>query len=148
MFLYLLLNDKLLTREVLMRRSFMIQDSSCPLCDQCGPETAQNIFFECSYARLLWNKIALLVGQTVMLNGDSIQQTWRNSYEKFKGNHQMRTKWEALVSAACWMLWRERNCKVFEEKVQPLDTLVQWIVSQATMWVRYCARGKRVKGIG
>lgn len=149
-FLYLLLNDKLLTREVLMRRSFTVQDTSCPLCDQCGLETAQHLFFECRFACLLWNKIALLVGQTVMVRADSIQETWRNSYEGFKGSRRMRIKWEALVSAACWMLWRQRNCKVFEDKVQHPDVAVQWIMSQAALWERYCprGRGKDLKGIG
>lgn len=133
-FIYLLLNEKLLTRDVMVARHFPIQDTSCPLCDSCSLETANHIFFECSYSRRLWNKLTSLVSRTIMVPGQTTQEVWASSEHGFANAPGMRSKWRVLFSSACWSIWKQRNCKVFRTKMYPMDMTVQWIVRQATLW--------------
>lgn len=50
----------------------------------------------------------------------------------------MRRKWRVIFSSACWLIWRQRNTWLFENKKQPTDLVEQWIVRQATLWERFC----------
>lgn len=148
-FLYLLLHDKLLTREVMVTRCFNIQDSSCPLCTSCDFETAHHLFFECTYSKRIWDNIASAVGCNVVVRGDSVGQVWRMSGARFRRNLGTRTRWQNLFSSACWSIWRFRNCRVFEGRIQHVDMVTEWIIRQATLWERCCkAKAKTSNSTG
>lgn len=143
--MFLMLHEKLLTREVMITRCFNIQDSTCPLCTSCDFETAHHLFFNCNYSRQIWSGIGLTAGTGMVVQGDSMGEVWRKSTSRFARDSEARIRWQCLFSSACWTIWRQRNYKVFGERVIPPDVITEWIVGQASLWERHCqGRKKRV----
>lgn len=66
-FLFLLLKNKLLTREVLIRRSFNCADQSCPMCDSETLETTMHRFSQCHHSREIWHKVQNITNLTVLV---------------------------------------------------------------------------------
>lgn len=78
-FLFLLLKDKLLTREVMRRRNFNCQTDRCPMCQENQLETGLHLFFSCTYAGEIWSKLNDYLGGQILMVGPSVQETWRMS---------------------------------------------------------------------
>lgn len=134
LFLFLLLKDKLLTREVLQRRSFNCPDIFCPMCDSGAVETSLHLFFQCQHSLRIWNMVEYLLNLTILAPGSSVEQVWRNSSMLLRHSTPLKKKWEVIFNSVCWMIWRDRNSLVFESKKTPIDVVAQWIVRQATLW--------------
>ena len=138
-FVFLLLKDKLLTREALMRRNFNLSDISCPLCHSGVLETTLHLFFQCQYSQNIWAKVTHLVHGSVLVPAGSVQEIWRRSSNLFRRSKILTRKWQCLFSSTVWSIWRLRNSTVFEGKKDPIDWVAMWIVRQATLWERSCA---------
>jgi hypothetical protein len=61
-FSWLLLMDRLNTRNLLRRRNFQIENGNynCVLCRENLEETALHLFFTCPFSRACWEKIGVL----------------------------------------------------------------------------------------
>ncbi|XP_078159556.1 uncharacterized protein LOC144555187 [Carex rostrata] len=148
-FVFFLLKDKLLMREVLMRRNFHLPDNSCPLCNLGVLETSLHMFFQCQYSQSSWVKVAQLVHSTILVQGGSVQQVWCRSSNLVRHCKVLTGKWQCFFTSACWSIWRLRNNIVFEGKKDPIDWVAMWIVRQATLWERSCAnRQNRITTLG
>jgi hypothetical protein len=53
-FFWLLLNDRLNTRNFLRRKRFHIPSVHCVLCNHDSEETLKHLFFECEFAQSYW----------------------------------------------------------------------------------------------
>ncbi|XP_078178924.1 uncharacterized protein LOC144573109 [Carex rostrata] len=142
-FLFLLLRDKLLTRESMLHRQFHCIDTSCPMCSSDTLESALHLFFQCNYSLEIWHKVSLLVNCTILCPANSIKETWRLSARLCSGSRARWKKWQVIFASVCWMIWRQRNSKIFEGKCVPTDLVVEWIVRRATLWERFCRNGSR-----
>ena len=58
-FLWLLLHDRLNTRNLLSRKSFHLPSYSCILCSENVEETSLHLFFDCSFSRECWDSILI-----------------------------------------------------------------------------------------
>ncbi len=52
-FLWLVLKNRILTKDNLFKRGWRKCDKLCQFCDK--EESIQHLFFECSVAKLIWN---------------------------------------------------------------------------------------------
>lgn len=60
-FAWLILLDRLNTKNMLTRRNFNVQpDSLCVLCDDGMEETIDHLFFDCSFAKKCWDKVGII----------------------------------------------------------------------------------------
>jgi hypothetical protein len=64
-FLWLLANNKLLSRDNLSKRQH-VPDASCLFC--CDDESVAHLFFECVVAREMWSQISMLTGIKLQVN--------------------------------------------------------------------------------
>lgn len=135
-FLFLLLHVKLLTREVMMRRQFHCQ----PSCEMCTDhlETALHLFFQCSHAQRIWEKIGQIMGTSFLRWEDSVQQIWYQSQRRHRNSAISRTRWPIVFSATVWMIWKQRNLRIFEGKIIQVDLVMEWIIQEATLWEKHC----------
>jgi len=62
-FFWLLLNDKLSTRELLKRRNMVLLFYFCVCSNQYVDETLTHVFIHYNFAQLCWSTIGLVVGQ-------------------------------------------------------------------------------------
>jgi hypothetical protein len=116
-FVWLLLVDRLNTKEMLQRRHINIEDDvDCVLCDSGAPETIDHLFFTCPFAQACWASIQLNWDDSLQLPDRLIRG---------KETHQLPFVMEAAAIAA-WELWKLRNDKVFQRRD---PTLVLWLAN-------------------
>jgi hypothetical protein len=72
-FLWLLANNKTLTRDNLTNRR-KVEDMSCVFCSE--PETVAHLFFDCCVARAFWEIISAVIGRQVGSDFESVAQLW------------------------------------------------------------------------
>lgn len=104
-FAWLILMDRLNTKNMLARRHFNVQPHSlCVLCVDGSGETIDNLFFNCPFAKMCWDKIGI---------------NWVNDVEIHKRIE--RTKplagipfFMEIFLIAAWELWKIRNRLVFD----------------------------------
>lgn len=122
------------------------------MCNVCPLQLRDNIslFFKCKYATMIWRGISRCKGRDVLTVGNSIQQTWEKSWEKFRqGPATTRSDWAYLFMCTLWNIWKQRNDKVFSDKFKPPNyILVQQILQEAQLWMRYCTVSTIREGIG
>lgn len=127
-FTVLLLKKRLLTHDIMARRR-MRCEQKCVMCVTCSQETAYHLFFRRRYATMVWRGISRCKGKEVLTVGNSVQQTWEKSWEKFSlGAATRRRDWAFLFMCMLWNLWKQRNDKVFSDKFKPPNVLIQQIL--------------------
>ena len=107
-FLWLAIQDKLLSNEVRVKRH-MASDSSCAC---CGDETESllHILRDCKEAKDLWIGIVKPSMFWKFFSTDMDEWLQLNILKPhlFGGD-----KWDALFATICWHLWNRRNCRTF-----------------------------------
>ena len=107
-FLWLLANNRLLTRYNLSKRRH-VDDLSCLFCSE--PETCHHLFFDCVVAKMVWSTISELVGTPVGADFESVARWWISNKNFFALN--------TTCTAALWSLWKLRNDMCFQGKAWP-----------------------------
>jgi hypothetical protein len=107
-FLWLLANNKVLTRDNLAKRKDL-DDLTCLFCAE--PESVQHLFFGCCVAQSIWETISEIIGITVGRDFESVAKLWiRDKNCKFVN----------IVNAAVlWALWKTRNNLCFQDSRWP-----------------------------
>lgn len=113
-FIWLILVDRLNTKDMLQRRHLNIEGTPiCVMCNTRALETIDHLFFECPFARECWLKLGI---------------TWDTSpelldrYAEARASHTTPCFTEVTMIAT-WELWKLRNDKVFQRHQQ---TLALW----------------------
>ena len=113
-FIWLLLMDRLNTRNLLRRKNFKIEGNnySCVLCRRQLEETAFHLFFECSFSRSCWESIGLKWTRTLPFF--SMIQNARQSFNK--------PFFMEIFIIAAWGIWKQRNNMIFDQKQPSLHS--------------------------
>lgn len=110
MFAWLLLSDRLNTKDMLQRRHWQVtNDYNCLLCSARIHEDRDHLFFNCNFSIRIWNYLQIIWG-----TGCCMAQSAEYARRIFK--HSFFTE---VASLACWHIWKVRNAKVFDQ-VQPI----------------------------
>jgi hypothetical protein len=107
-FSWLLLMDRLNTRNLLRRRNFHIEGNNfnCVLCNGNIEETAFHLFFSCTFSKSCW--------QAININ-------WRDNLHFFPMMKKARQDFQhwffmEVFIIATWHIWKQRNNLIFEGK--------------------------------
>ena len=112
---WLLLSDRLNTRNMLKRRHYNIGTNlDCLLCGQHIEETVEHMIFTCSFSKLCWAKLGF--NWEPFLGRIQAVEDHRNS-------HPTPLFLEKFIVAA-WSIWKERNNKHFRA-ITP--SLTSWL---------------------
>ena len=101
-FLWLLLNNKIMTRDNLKKRN-LNKPEDCVFCS--GKETVGHLFFDCLVAKLIWKDISDFLGFDIGANLNSIAHYWIADSRHAALN--------MICSAVLWSIWTLRNDFVF-----------------------------------
>ncbi|GJM91631.1 hypothetical protein PR202_ga08027 [Eleusine coracana subsp. coracana] len=104
-FFWLLLRDRINTRNLLRRKTRTLDFYNCELCAQDVEETLLHLFFECSFSQNCWHYLG--IHRNLNLQPDAMLLQARE-------NFQSRIFREILM-VACWTLWCYRNRVIFDE---------------------------------
>jgi len=102
-FAWLLLKDRLSTRNILRRKQMNIASFNCEFCLQAIEETVDHLFWHCAFAQQCWGSIGI---QTVQGEG-----TVRN-IQAIKDQLHSQFFMIAII-LLCWTIWKARNEMIF-----------------------------------
>lgn len=103
-FLWLLLMDRLNTKELLQRKRFNTQRGTiCNICNSATTEDYTHLFFSCHFAQQCWNHL----GITWNLNMEFMSMIM-TAQRQFPHPFFME-----ILRIGCWNLWARRNDLIF-----------------------------------
>jgi zinc-binding in reverse transcriptase len=105
-FFYLLLNNKLLTQDIMRKRNFDFKPR-CVLCQNCPAENVMHLFFLCPFATNVWVSVTTHLGINYAYIGDSVLETYINTY----------------FITTLTLIWKERNNHTFNGIAVPTQIL-------------------------
>jgi hypothetical protein len=103
-FLWLLLHDRLNTRNLLRRKRRILDDYSCVLCQTATEETLQHLFFLCPFSMQCWNFLGI---------------SWDSSLNITEMVLRARQSFGLIVfreisMVASWCIWLHRKSLIFD----------------------------------
>lgn len=102
-FFWLLLKDRLSTRELLRRKHMFLQDYNCVFCSYGVEESLSHLFFDCPFAQACWNTLNLMI---------PVNCTTEQIIETFKLQLHLPYFMEVIITM-CWAIWTCRNDVIF-----------------------------------
>jgi hypothetical protein len=130
-FVWTAAHGKILTMDNLRKRHLCIVDWCC-MCKHSG-ESPNHLLLHCETAQSLWSMVFCLFGVVWVMPRSVVEvmASWMGSFRK--SSHA--DVWGAVPLCVMWVLWRERNLRVFEGqertvlelKLVLLRTLFDWL---------------------
>lgn len=102
-FFWLLIKDRLSTRNLLRRRNMELPSYNCVLCTSSVEETTFHLFLECPFAQQCWLLLQLHVSDPMNLFA---------SLEAFKYQLHIPFFMDVIILLS-WCIWMERNVLIF-----------------------------------
>ena len=139
-FAWLALQDRIWTADRLQRRGWP-NCGPCPLCrgvQECSP----HLFFKCLFTLRLWNMVIQKlcihdVDTSAWHLYDSIKEWWASLSTEGTANRKAKASITMLVS---WVIWNERNARVFRHKSAPPHVLLNNVIEESNLWVKAGAK--------
>ena len=127
--MWLSFHEQLLTTDNLAKRSIFIS-SLCSLCG-VGLEAAAHIFLYYPFVLDLWvSERSRLATSTWPSSIANLWRDWRlSSIPQSEVNH-----WDCVVKTIFWVVWHERNQRVFKAKSSSIIELGGQISSLVNLW--------------
>jgi len=133
-FVWLVLHDRCWTNARRKRHNLQ-DDDSCGACFQLS-ETISHILVGCVYAREVWsnllrrwNWLRLAVGLSTHLE---FTDWWSWSRKQVYGDD--RKAFDTLLVLVVWLLWKERNNRIFQNSNMLASDLVLRIIEEGKAW--------------
>ena len=103
-FFWLLIKDRLSTRNILKRKNMVLDSYNCVLCNENVEETVEHLFLHCNFATQCWNFLNL----DIPSNSD-----FPDIVVHFKSTLQSQF-FMMVVILMCWTIWLARNDLIFK----------------------------------
>jgi len=110
-FFWLLINDRLSTRELLRRKNMDLLDYNCILCNGSTEESLLHLFLGCPFATQCWAWLNIQVDH----DSDPFQ-----NLQGFKEQLGVPFFMEVII-LMCWTIWKARNDKIFRQIYENLQ---------------------------
>ncbi|XP_073362442.1 uncharacterized protein [Aegilops tauschii subsp. strangulata] len=139
-FLWLATRERCMTADNLAIRGIP-HNPNCPLCST-APETAAHLLTVCPYSAELWSSViiklgppfsALPVATTAANNDGSLRSSWTSQLRALPGPAHRNT-WRSAICLIAWMLWKERNARIFNATHCSPRQVVSRIMDEARCW--------------
>ena len=113
-FFWLLLQDRLNTRDLLTRKTFYLEDTACVLYSDDLMEYMQHLFFGCDFSQSFWWRLNQEWNYDLGLYEMLLDGYGRSGHSCFK---------ECLI-IGCWSLWNNRNTLIFDNGHLRIDICI------------------------
>lgn len=108
---WLLLNDRLSTRNILRRKHIHLESYNCELCSQGIEETSRHLFFSCPFAQQCWGFFKLMVSPNSNVS-DNFSALKCQIHSQF---------FVEMIILVCWAIWLARNELIFNARQTSLQ---------------------------
>ncbi|KAE8687812.1 Beta-adaptin-like protein A [Hibiscus syriacus] len=127
-FLWQITHKKLAVRIELKKRGVPMEDALCPLCKN-NEETVQHLFFSCSVAGDIWNRMLNIWDIYTALPNDP--QVLLSSWSDLNRKSNI---WKFIPGVVLWSIWKARNSVVFENSSLDITSLFFLIRFRLARW--------------
>lgn len=103
-FFWLVLRDRINTRNLLRRKNIHLDDYNCVWCDRGCEEALMHLFFECPFSQGCWR--SLQIGWNLPLPPDGMLMDARSNF-----NSKI---FREILIIGCWALRCHRNAIIFD----------------------------------
>ena len=101
-FCWLLLSDRLNTRNMLRRRHYNVGNTAeCTMCNAREEETVEHLFFHCDYSKRCWRTLQFPVSDDLMANRLDLITHSRSNWT--------RPMFIEVFAIGAWSICKERN---------------------------------------
>lgn len=149
-FMFLAMRGACLTTDNLQRRGWQMA-SICHLCLADG-ESCSHIFHDCPFTQQVWTRIRSRLDLPCSTPSEGLINWW---YTARKIVHkQDRKTFDAGVILVTWLVWKERNARIFDGKAASAEQVCASIAEEWESWkaagllCAISASGPPVAGIG
>ncbi|XP_021996985.1 uncharacterized protein LOC110894117 [Helianthus annuus] len=140
--MWLIMRRKLLTQDKILKWDFSRRKNMnmmcCLLC-YADHDSHNHLFFECKFSTQVWQSVRHKVGM------DSVQAKWVDIVDwllvRSKSKSVVNYVARLLVAASAYLIWQERNARMFKNQLRPPETISALIIQQ----VRYKLMGAKLK---
>lgn len=123
-FAWLLVSDRLNTRDMLRRRKWNVTDVfHCELCPTRVTEDWVHLFFQCNFSIRVWNYL-----QIYWEPGDGFEQVFIRAGRAFN-----KPFFTDIVILAAWHIWKQRNEAIFQNVLPSFRSWRRNFIHDATM---------------
>lgn len=132
-FLWLATKGKCLTADNLAKRGWPHEDH-CVLC-QREQEDCLHLFVTCDFSRRVWQLLRAWVNVDFPLPGqagEGLIGWWMVARCHFRSRY--RSNFDSVFALTCWLIWKERNARIFQHKQQTVEQLLEDIKEEVWMW--------------
>jgi len=131
--MWIFIKGRLNTLDMLAHKN-IAQGGACILCG-IESESITHLFLHCGHTRDIWHNwkmhlIYIIVPQMLLTCGQ-VGETWVR--------HDFSIEWDLSVMAVCWIVWNERNNRIFSQKYRSSCVLSDAIDSFIFFLVSYLA---------
>jgi hypothetical protein len=134
-FLWRLLRNRLSTKDNLVRRNVLSHNEAVCV-SGCGRiESATHLFLDCDVFGSLWSHVWLWLGISSVTPGDIQQHFFQfiNMPGLPRSTHLfLKVIWVTSV----WIIWKERNDRVFNNKVSIPSILIEKVKLTSFLWLQ------------
>ncbi|KAL4585553.1 hypothetical protein LXL04_010176 [Taraxacum kok-saghyz] len=124
--------------DILGGRGVLVDDIMCPVCTAV-PEQAHHLFFGCSVAMELWDKLRRWC-QLQILIFRSLEEAWE-WIDVQPGNNSRKVVLEVLLGSILWIIWTYRNATLFGDGSYRRDMLFDNLTKFSFNW--YTSRNRK-----
>ncbi|KAK4711376.1 hypothetical protein R3W88_005889 [Solanum pinnatisectum] len=120
---WLAYQERLLTKERLVRLNIPIDTNQCCLCEEDQEETQMHLFAECRWIAEVRSKLSSWLGIAIQCKGvySTLQWIKRSRWKQFQ-KEIVASVWGAMI----YYTWQSRNSRIFKHKsVQPEYVITQ-----------------------
>ena len=131
-------HKKVNTNDLLqLRRPYKaLSPDICKLCMK-QRESTDHLFLHCSLSMGLWHKLFQLAKMD-WAPPRSILDMMSINYKGFDTSKRGIVLWQNACIALIWVVWREKNARIFEDKVRNSKNLWDSIHFLASLWAYCC----------
>ena len=111
-FIWLVIHDRINTRNLLDRKPFYVPSIACSLCNEISEETCLHLLWDCSFAMECWDTI-----YPYRHRGISTLDNLLLLREEIATPFAME-----IIIMGCWHIWMIRNNKIFKHSRPNINT--------------------------
>ncbi|XP_071687034.1 uncharacterized protein [Rutidosis leptorrhynchoides] len=101
------------------KRGIDLNSVRCPICDG-DIEMVEHILFSCQVAKDIWAKVLKWWGYNSAIFG--FEDIFNGTFDCVAQDHK-KNQWQAVCWVVCYTLWKNRNAKVFKNKLETVPSL-------------------------
>ncbi|XP_071715094.1 uncharacterized protein [Rutidosis leptorrhynchoides] len=124
-------------RFELDKRGIDLNSVRCPICDG-DIETVEHILFSCQVAKDIWAKVLKWWGYNSAIFG--FEDIFNGTFGCVAQDHK-KNQWQAVCWVVCYILWKNRNAKVFKNKLETVPSLFSEVQVLSYDWISRRCKG-------